>query len=85
MKKIVLSTLVALGLSTAVMAQAATDFASLDTDASGSLSYAEVQIGWPDLTEDEFNAADTDGSGDLSEDEYAALLAQVDGGAEDPA
>ncbi|MFC3703978.1 hypothetical protein ACFOOL_04335 [Devosia honganensis] len=75
MKKIVLTSLFALGLSTAVMAQAATDFASVDTDANGSVSLAEAQVAWPDLTEEAFNAADTDGNGELSADEYDALAA----------
>jgi hypothetical protein len=35
MKKIVLTSLFALGLSGAALAQAATDFASVDTDVSG--------------------------------------------------
>ena len=41
MKKIVLSSLVVLGLSTAAFAQAATDFASVDTDMSGGVSHVD--------------------------------------------
>jgi len=77
MKKIVLSSLVLLGLSTAAMAQAATDFTTVDTDASGAVSLAEAQIAWPDLTEEAFAAADLDGNGELSADEYATLLDSV--------
>lgn len=73
MKKIVLSTLVVLGLSTAAFAQAATDFASVDADASGSVSLAEAQVAWPDLTAEAFAAADIDVSGELSAEEYDAL------------
>ena len=75
MKKIVLTSLFALGLSGAAMAQAATDFASVDTDVNGSVSLAEAQVAWPDLTEEAFTAADTDGNGELSAEEYEAYLA----------
>jgi hypothetical protein len=75
MKKIILSSLVVLGLSTAAFAQAATDFASVDADASGGVTLVEAQAAWPDLTEDAFNAADLDGNGELSLEEYDALVA----------
>lgn len=75
MKKIVLSSLVLLGLSGAAMAQAATDFASVDADASGGISLAEAQLAWPALTPDAFAAADADGNGELSAEEYDALIA----------
>ena len=75
MKKIVLTSLFALGLSGAAMAQAATDFASVDTDVKGGVSLAEAQVAWPDLTEEAFTAADTDGNGELSAEEYEAYLA----------
>lgn len=75
MKKIVLTSLFALGLTGAVMAQAATDFTSVDTDANGGVTLAEAQVAWPDLTEEAFTAADTDGNGELSAEEYEAYLA----------
>lgn len=75
MKKIILSSLVVLGLSTAAFAQAATDFVSVDTDTNGGISLAEAQVAWPDLTEDQFKAADVDASGELSDEEYTALTA----------
>lgn len=75
MKKIVLTSLFALGLSGAAMAQAATDFVSVDTDASGGVSLTEAQVAWPDLTEEAFAAADTDGNGELSAEEYEAHAA----------
>lgn len=74
MKKLLVS-IVALGFSTAVMAQAATDFASVDTDTSGDISLTEAQVVWPDLTEDAYKAADVDQSGSLSQEEYDAYLA----------
>jgi len=75
MKKIVLSSLVVLGLSTAAFAQdaAAPDFATADADASGGVSLTEAQALWPDLTEDAFNAADADANGELSEEEFTTL------------
>jgi hypothetical protein len=75
MKKIVLTSLFAIGLSSAALAQAATDFASVDTDVNGSISLAEAQVAWPDLTEEAYTAADTDGNGELSAEEYDALVA----------
>lgn len=75
MKKIILSSLVVLGLSTAAFAQAATDFATVDADASGGVSLVEAQTAWPDLTEDAFKAADIDANDELSLEEYDALVA----------
>ncbi|HTM78463.1 MAG TPA: hypothetical protein VL133_12640 [Devosia sp.] len=77
MKKIILSSLVVLGLSTAAFAQAATDFATVDADASGGVTLAEAQVAWPDLTEDAFKAADVDANGELSADEYVTISAAV--------
>jgi hypothetical protein len=81
MKKIILSSLVLFGLSGAAMAQAATDFASVDTDVSGGVSLAEAQVAWPDLTEEAFTTADADGNGELSVDEFATLSASAGAGA----
>ena len=71
MQKLILSSLVVLGLSSAAFAQVPSDFATLDTDASGGLSLTEVQAAFPDLTAENFAAADTDGNGELSAEEYA--------------
>lgn len=73
MKKIILTSIFALGLSGAAMAQAATDFVAVDTDANGGVSYAEALVAWPDLTEEAFAAADLDGNGELSSEEYDAF------------
>jgi Skp family chaperone for outer membrane proteins len=76
MKKIILSSLVVLGLSTAAFAQAAApDFATVDADASGGVSLAEAQVVLPDLTEEAFTAADIDANGELSAEEFATLAA----------
>lgn len=67
--------LVAAGLSTAAFAQDSVpvDFASVDTDANGGVSYAEAQVIWSDLTQEQFNTADADASGELSPEELATL------------
>ncbi len=73
MHKIALS-LAAFGLSaTAAFAQTPTTFADVDTDASGELSLAELQVAWPDLSQEEFNTADADVSSGLSTTELGAL------------
>jgi hypothetical protein len=74
MKKPLVS-IVAIGFTTAAMAQAATDFASVDTDTSGDVSLTEAQVVWPALTQEAYTAADTDQSGSLSQEEYDAYLA----------
>ncbi|MEQ8748164.1 MAG: hypothetical protein RIC52_00175 [Amphiplicatus sp.] len=60
--------------STAANAQQSVDFASVDTDQSGGLSFSEVQAISASATQDEFTKYDTDGSGELSEAEFDAWL-----------
>jgi hypothetical protein len=73
MQKIALS-LAVLGLSaTAAFAQTPTSFADVDTDTNGELSFVELQVAWPDLTQAEFDTADIDKSGGLSTDELNSL------------
>lgn len=73
MHKFALS-LAVIGLATtAAMAQTPTSFADVDTDANGELSFAELQLVWADLTQEEFDGADRDGSGGLTPDELNAL------------
>lgn len=55
------------------LAQAPLTFAEVDIDASGELSFEELQAAWPDLTQDEFMAADLDLNGSLSADELNGL------------
>ena len=57
----------------AALAQTPTSFADVDTDASGELSFAELQLVWTDLQQAEFDAADADASGGLSADELNTL------------
>lgn len=62
--------------ATGLMAQAAAaDFNTLDTDRSGTLSFAEIQSAAPVVTAEEFAAADADGSGELSRAEFDAWVA----------
>lgn len=73
MRKIALG-LVALTLaSSAALAQAPMSFTDVDIDGNGELSFAELQAVWPNLTQEEFAAADTDGSGGLTPDQLNAL------------
>jgi len=81
MKTIIVSSLVVLGLSTAAFAQdaaapaAAPDFATIDADASGGATLAEVQAAQPEVTAEQFATADADGNGELSAEEFATLAA----------
>lgn len=73
MQKIALS-LAVLGLSaTAAFAQTPTSFADVDADANGELSFVELQVAWPDLTQAEFDTADIDKTGGLTPDELNSL------------
>lgn len=73
MKKTALG-LAALTLMAApALAQAPLTFVEVDIDASSELSFEELQAVWPDLTHDEFMAADLDMNGSLSADELNGL------------
>ena len=56
-------------------AQVATDFVSVDVDASGDVSIEEANTLWPDLTAEAYLAADTDADGKVSQAEFEAFLA----------
>lgn len=78
MKKIIVSSLVVLGLSTAAFAQAAAvDFATVDADASGGISLEEATAAFPGLTEELFVTADADANGEISAEEFDALVASA--------
>jgi hypothetical protein len=73
MRKIVLG-LFALTLATpAALAQAPLTFAEVDIDANGLLSFTELQAVWPDLTQEEFAAADIEGKGELTPEQVSTL------------
>ena len=74
MKKAVFT--VVLGLATAGMATAQ-GLADLDADGNGTLSLAELQAVYPNLTEEGFTAIDTSADGAVDE---AELTAAVDAG-----
>jgi hypothetical protein len=71
----ILATLAVLAFASPAFAQAAPDFATADADASGTVTWEELQAAAPNVTEDKFKAADADGSGDLSAEEFAAATA----------
>jgi len=71
MKKFVLSSLILAGLTTGAFAQS--NFADVDADTNGELSFAELQVAWPDLSQAEFTTADADASGGLSTTELGSL------------
>jgi opacity protein-like surface antigen len=65
-------------LSSAAFAQdaaPASDFATLDADASGDVTLAEANTIWPDLTAELYAAADTNGDGKVDQAEYDVFLA----------
>jgi len=75
MKKLLVTVLV-LGLgSSAALAQAASDFATVDADASGDVTITEAQTVWADLTPEAFTAADANADGKVDQAEYDAFLA----------
>jgi hypothetical protein len=47
----------------------------LDTDGDGLVSFTEMAVKYPDLTEDAFGAVDTGGDGFVDEAELTAALA----------
>lgn len=66
--------LVAAGfLATPALAQVPLTFADVDTNGDGMLSYEELSVIWPDLTQEEFAAADTDSTGGLTPEQLDTL------------
>ena len=49
------------------------DFAKADSDTDGALTMQEAQAAMPDITAEQFNAADADGSGSLSAEEFQSV------------
>ena len=73
MKKTALGLMALTIMAAPALAQAPLTFAEVDIDASGELSFEELQAAWPDLTQDEFMAADLDMNGSLNADELNGL------------
>jgi hypothetical protein len=70
---------VALGLAGLVAAPALAaemDFAIVDSDGSGLVSFEELTAAGWDWSQDQFNAADTDGDGYLNPDEFATATSK---------
>jgi len=75
MNKLLLTTAAALVLGTgAALAQTTPDFATTDGDRSGEVSFGELNVQYPQVTEAEFNTADIDKSGGLNEEEFLKLV-----------
>lgn len=70
--KYLLAIITAVGLAAPAFAQAP-DFATADADQDGAVTFEELQAVMPDVTQESFDAADADGSGDLSEEEFATV------------
>jgi len=73
MKKTALGLFALTLLAAPALAQTPLTFADVDTDGSGELSFEELRAVWPDLTMDEFMAADLDMNGALSAEELNGL------------
>jgi len=52
-------------------------FATADSDTSASVSLAEAQAIWPEITQDAFSAADTNMDGALDQAEYDTYVASL--------
>ena len=79
MKKLVFAlTVLGLAASPALVtsqAMASTmDFKSVDADGDGQVTLVEAKDAGIEWTEEQFAAADTDGSGGLSEEEFNAVI-----------
>lgn len=73
MRKIALGLAILTVSAGAAFAQSETSFTDLDVDTSGELSFEELKINFPDITEEAFTAADADSSGGLNSEELEAL------------
>mgnify|MGYP001124262670 CR=1 FL=1 len=69
------NTVLMLGLALSVAAAAAhAETMVEDTDGTGTYSYEEMMVAYPDMTEDTFAEIDTDESEDVTVDELAAAI-----------
>ncbi len=82
--KILLTALAAAGLalsSGAALAQATSslgdNFEDIDTDNNGMVSWAEFSLVFTEITEDQFNTADSDGDGFLDAEEFDSLTLET--------
>ena len=70
--KEVLTTLTILGLAAGSALAQAADWATTDINADGMVTMEEARVAGHAWSEDEFRAADSDGNGSLSEEEFRA-------------
>ncbi len=56
-----------------ISAAHAAEFTDVDSNEDGVISMDEATAAMPDLTDDAFAAADTDGDGSLNAEEFAAM------------
>jgi len=73
MHKLVLGLAATAFLAVPAMAQTPLTFADVDSNGDGRLSYEELQVVWPDLTPEEFSAADIESAGSLTPDQLNTL------------
>jgi hypothetical protein len=76
MKKLAILAAVALtagGMGIASAIATDTSFAAADANKDGGVTFVEAQALFPTLTQEQFNAADTNGDGKLEEGEYGAI------------
>ena len=76
MKKLAILAAVALtagGMGFASAMAADTSFQAADANKDGGVTFVEAQALFPQLTQDQFNKADTNGDGKLDEGEYGGI------------
>lgn len=56
----------------ALTAAHAAEFADLDTNTDGVLTFEEINVAMPDMTEGTFNSVDINQNGVVDQDEFAA-------------
>ena len=77
MKKLLI-TVAAIGMTSATFAQAmAPTFAEVDTDMSSGVTITEAQAVWPDMTQEAFDAADTNLDGQIDQAEFDLYVASL--------